>query len=146
MISIPLIPNNNSIDYLFKDISSNVRSIYYYDPITSMWKVYHTGQSSLSSLTTIEPKKGYFVFMNNPELITMNGNVSYINGTIPSLNFSSGWNLIGVHNTTSKTLAQEIGNLDYDSLWKLNSTNGYEQILNSTNTLADPGSAYWIFI
>jgi hypothetical protein len=146
MISIPFIPNNNSIDYLFEDVLSNIRRIYSYNPTTSMWEVYIPGQSSLSSLKTIEPRKGYLVFMKNQGSITISGNVSYNDETTPEINAVPGWNLIGVHNTTSKTMAQELGNLNYDSLWKLNSTNEYEQIIDSSTELTNPGSAYWVFI
>lgn len=144
LISIPLIPNNNSIESLFQPILNDVRSIYAYDTLNSSWLIYHNNSSVPRTLSTINPRTGYFVIMKNPATLTINGNLTYLNETYPLLNVYQGWNIIGIHNLTGKNVGQELSGIDYSSAWLLNQTDGYEQLSNFY--LTKPGVGYWVYV
>ncbi len=83
--------------------------------------------------------------MNNDAAVTINGDINYANGSLPGRNYASGWNLIGLNNLTSRTVQQEMENNLFNSFWKLNSTNEYEQ-MTDLNTQLEINKGYWIYI
>ncbi|MEK6974429.1 MAG: LamG-like jellyroll fold domain-containing protein, partial [Nanoarchaeota archaeon] len=144
LVSLPLVPVNNSITSIFGQILGNVRSIYSYNASTG-WGVYYPNPGVPSTLSTIEPRRAYFVMMNNSSSITINGNTNNANGSYPVNPLNPGWNLIGIHNLTSRTVQQEIENYNVSQVWKLNATNAYERITNF-NTQIQPGEGYWFYV
>jgi hypothetical protein len=139
LISIPLILEDYSINTIFEPIKENLTSIYHY--YNNEWKAYHTNPDITSGLNELKPKSGYFIIMKNNSILELNGAITYENGSVPVIQLKEDWNLIGVQGLTDL----EVLDLpfDYESLWKLNESNCYEEIF--TGTLST-GKGYWVEI
>jgi len=125
MVSIPYILENNSVENIFDD---KVESVWSYD--NDIWYVWTPGLGG--TLTTIEPKKGYWVAVDEDKIITFEGTES-INHTIPLHN---GWNLIG----PIKSIPMPLSNPHIiGSIWGWTG-NSYISVTDSL----EPKKAYWI--
>ena len=79
MVSLPIDPTDPSVDSVFAGVNRFGKSVYTFDGSTYV------------SVTTVEPKKGYWVFSVGSVTITVPG--SSITNTI---DFQGGWNMIGL--------------------------------------------------
>jgi len=123
MVSIPVIPADASMDAIFGD--NITLPVYEYD-------------AGYKSVTTLEPKKGYWVLANSPADIE-------ITGTAPSdleVTVVSGWNMIGpvssgvqVSSFTGITPPVYGYDAGYKSVTTLEQTEGYWVLASAETTL-----------
>ena len=146
LFSIPYALNDYNIKSIFATHLSDLDSIYYYDPIEK-WKVYHTNSSIPSTLMNLEPKTAYFVIMKDNINLTIKGNLTYYNGTMPTKLLKPGWNLIGIINSTSQhinsTLTQQ--NINYTTVWTFNNTIINYSLIDPDNFF-EVSKGYWVFV
>jgi len=125
MVSVPIIPDNNTVNHIFGQISTlNIRPV-------STWQF-----PSFIPVNQVQVKKGYWVFTPSPI------NIKIIGTPITEKNLSliSGWNMIG---TTG------LGNLDLTKIpnqvsqrppvtWQFPSFTPINQLM--------PGKGAWVFV
>ena len=140
LISLPMQPENNSINSVLKEIKGKWTDIAWYN---NSWvhKSYAYGDW-FGNLSTIDSGKGYWLWVNESVILPVSGGQ-------PPLNISlhTGWNLIGVPYVLN---ASEL-NLNYDKLVTYDSSLkiSYRMKYNGvwfTHNLEqmDPGKGYWI--
>ncbi|MEI6153463.1 MAG: hypothetical protein WCQ90_05190 [Deltaproteobacteria bacterium] len=143
-ISLQKQPENTAIEEVLKDISPNVRVVWGYDNAEKNWLKYKPGVTS--TLTTMVSGKGYWIYMNASDIITMAG------WTAPTTTVTlySGWNLIGYN--TDANLAYSLNSTSISGKWIIiwNWNSGTWSAKHSEMSLPLPsppsgkGLAYWI--
>gem|GEM_PF-1980653 len=132
LISLPLIPDDSSIDVVLADISNSVNMVeYYYNngPEDQGWLWYQPGVAE-STLTTMEDGKGYWVNMSSSATLTITGSQMPPAGELPpTYPVAEGWNLIGFKSTADMTNTDYLINLNpgtgYTVLWGYDPDEGY---------------------
>jgi hypothetical protein len=147
LISLPLIPTNNSIQYILGSVMYDVESVWSYSG--TAWTSYVPGVTS--TLTTIVDGKAYMIKCNGytgdtttapsggwptSVTITFQGRKGPVTtSSPPSYSFTAGWQLMGYKSTVSThTLA------DYLSLSTGETRTAYRY------NVADPDNPAWISI
>ncbi len=118
IISIPLIENNMSLKTIFPEVCSNVYG-------------YENGYLIID---TLHLKKGYWLKFDNPDTVEICG-LKTADNFIP---LSSGWNLIGLYNTS-----QPVENVFAYPGTLTSAFFGYDNGYIASNTL-ESGKGYWI--
>jgi len=152
LMSIPLIPEDASINSVLGGITQNAEKIWSYqydegegknkwkynEPISdgTRWKEYSY------MIQEITPGYGYYVFMENNDVIYGDGKDFEAGYDFPSqVTLTTGWNLIGHYGKTPLTLA--------NALWSLaeywNGDHVYDVEFGQQDTM-EPGKAYWVTI
>ena len=126
LISIPLILSNNSIEEVMKDIKENINVTYGYNPsATEKWEIYRPNSEITNTLSTIDPGKAYWIKMDNPDILSVNGTIDVKSGdapgVIPTFKAYPGWNLIGYYGTKDEAASTALQNVDgkYSAIWTL---------------------------
>jgi hypothetical protein len=152
MISLPLIPNDSSIDEVLKgtaNAAANVNIVQYYDTDRNDWLTYKPSAASGNTLTTMEDGRAYWIFMNVPGTLTISGKTNSIS---PRMYTVAGqkWNMIGFKSTTNRMVK------DYLPVSQMSSDDRlvvfeyaqdgdfYYDELENTDYM-EPGLGYWIF-
>jgi hypothetical protein len=150
LISLPLIPDNSSIENVLAGLNvpiENVEVIWYYDAATGNWLVYTPGPAP-DTLLTMEDGKGYWIKMSAPATLTVHGVViSLPPAAPPTYSVLLGWNLIGFTSTSSMTANTYLAGVKdkWASLWTFDPAIGtYVKVLGMDLML--PGRGYWIYM
>jgi Raf kinase inhibitor-like YbhB/YbcL family protein len=150
-ISLPRQPANTAISEVLKDVSANLHIVWSYDNESKQWSSYKKGLPS--TLTTMEPGKGYWVYMDASGTITMTGW-----NLLPStkVNLFEGWNLIGYagENNQDITTALDSISSNWSAVWNWTGGKWYAKVISmpvltdaiGQLTVLNPGRAYWIKI
>jgi hypothetical protein len=138
--TMPLIADNMSIDYVFRDISNKADKIYTRD---GQWKIHHF-DGKPSNLDDLEPGRGYMLFMNEGANLTINGSKTYPNLDFPRFTLSPGWYLISIFYERNNVLGI-IGSYPDHELYFYNTTSGEFEIAGSTRVLNEDES-YWVYV
>ena len=150
-ISLPRQPPNTAIGEVLKEVSSNVRIIWAYDNDKKNWLKYKAGQTS--TFNTMEPGKGYWLYVDASGNITMTG-WNPLSST--QVHLFDGWNLIGYAGTDGKDIATALTGIStkWNIIWNWTDGKWYGKHM-VIPTLPDPiqplsvfnlGKAYWIRI
>ena len=136
--SLPLFLKNYSVTEVFKDISSSVDRIYTYD---SGFKIYHFNGLP-SNLEELEVGKGYIVWMNSQDVLSINGSKRDENLERPNITLIPGWNFIGTF-SNSYDAQNILQGITYTELYTYNNeTMVYESV--SSEDYLDGERGYWI--
>ncbi len=143
LISLPLRQADTDIESVLSSIVNKYESVWAY--INGGWYSYDPGQPFFSDLSTLEAGIGYWIKMNEPaELL--------INGSDPSRNISlsDGWNLVGYNETSVMAVDTALDLIagQYHSIWayvngQWKSYNPNQPFFSDLSTLT-PGMGYWI--
>jgi len=94
LISLPMIPQDSSIEVVLSDVLENVNVVYGYEAGT--WLTYLTSAPEFATLTDIEDGKGYWVKMTAADTLIVYGTEQPLPPDTPRVyNVYNGWNLIG---------------------------------------------------
>ncbi len=152
LISLPLIPENTTIENVLADINGDVDIVWYYNANAGSWLNYKPEIGG--NLTTMEDGKGYWIFMNNTDTLTIIGSEMPAGGPEEPTSYSvvgNKWNLIGFKSVISmpvKNYITQIGNNDV--LWvykKYENEENEEYVLvhpSGTNSM-ESGYGYWLY-
>ena len=143
LISLWLIPANESIDVVTANITSDLYGVYYYDAYTKGWTAYFPSWSS--TLTKMTAGKGYWVKMTAADTLPVSGSFLPSGGvTPPSYSVYDGWNLIGFHSLNETVNASTyLGSCNWQSMFKWNNqTDSYNTVRPST--ILAKGEGYWM--
>lgn len=121
LISIPLIPEDNSIDTVFFDqLYDNMPGgtdytvmSYQYDEDEGENAWYQSRRTGYGDLDTVVPGYAYWVNVINDTNLTGNGSKYSEWGLPPSVYLNTGWNLIGKFGVTPVELGNETSDLVY---------------------------------
>ncbi|MCK5320312.1 Ig-like domain-containing protein [Candidatus Parcubacteria bacterium] len=164
LISLPLIPNSAVIVDVLADenflstTNDNVNIVKYYNSTEATpWSSYDPVHGG--SLGTMEDGKGYWIFMNIADTLTVNGTETAEGGDTPtSYELVEGdWNLVGLKSTTEMIAGDYIR--DYTDktlneksiLWDYKDRDGdgdreYSENPFYENGNMEPGYGYWLLI
>ncbi|MFC1719099.1 hypothetical protein ACFL6S_35935 [Candidatus Poribacteria bacterium] len=149
LISLPLQPEDTSLDSALASIQGEYSSIWAYDAANGQWLSRVTDRPSfLSNLDEVKSGAGYWVMMDTPSSLSIQGERSAI-----SIPLDTGWNLIGYDSLTTKTLEEALSSIagNYESVWTYDAVYGEwkRYVVDAQDPLNDleiiePGKGYWI--
>ncbi|MCK4553960.1 right-handed parallel beta-helix repeat-containing protein [Candidatus Parcubacteria bacterium] len=150
LISSPVVVSGNIGDVL-AGINDNINVVQYYN--FTEWLAYNPNITT-NDLTTIEDGKGYWIYMNDPDTLTLTGlaNPAVVEGSlIPSTyGVNDDWNLIGfrsVKNMNAKEYVEHYitGAFGKDYImWKYENGTSLEPLYLSDDM--NSGYGYWLFM
>ncbi|MDP3043456.1 MAG: Ig-like domain-containing protein [bacterium] len=159
LISLPLIPTNSAIANVLSGVTNinNVNTVKYYNSTNETWASYTPGFGV--NLTTMEDGKGYWIFMNSADTLTVNGSETPAGGETPVSYqlVDNKWNLIGFKSTIEMTAGDYVGkftNKELNSksiLWDYKDRDGdgdreYSKDPFGENGNMEPGYGYWLLM
>jgi len=114
LISLPLIPENSSIEAVLEGVP-NVVSVWTYDAATGNWYVYSPVDAT-NTMTEMKDGPGYWVMMDRSARLIVRGVTMYPGGeqVPPSYPVYEGWNLIGFKSTEEMAAEEYLA-----SVWSL---------------------------
>ncbi|MCW3135323.1 MAG: hypothetical protein N2V77_00040 [Canidatus Methanoxibalbensis ujae] len=148
LISLPLIPENESIDSVLADCMDEIDSVHAYDARNGTWLTWRPYFGG--TLTTMTTGKGYWIFMDDACTFRYRGYYLNPGALPPSYEVVEGWNLIGFHSLrTNVTPAQYLEGVRYteplygyeDGRWIL-----YCNGLYCDRNFMDIGKGYWVYV
>ena len=140
LISLPLIPTDSDIDAVLYGVEG-IEIVWAYDA-TVGWSRYIPGAAP-DTLETMEDGKGYWVLMNAPATLTVEGFVMPPPPVVPpTYAVVAGWNLIGFRSLETMDAQDYLEGVNWTVLWRFDEE-GFTQVL-PTHDLT-PGLGYWLY-
>jgi len=151
LVSLPIIPKDKRIEYVFGPIMGKWSEIWTYDAQYKSWvwarEVYSGGVwTVVGTLRTLEDGKGYWICMTEEAYLVVRGY-----GLVPGPNVPptypvyKGWNLIGLKSKYETPVADYLRDLNYSYIIGFDpSTGRFISVDPSTGTLT-PGMGYWVY-
>jgi len=155
LISLPLMPGENSIASVLSLINGNYSIIWEYNASNTSdhWKKYDPSVPFGNDLINMEPGKGYWILMTSDDTLP-------ISGTVPeSTDFvlKTGWNLIGYNSLDSQPVAEAISSIssNYSIIWTYNASDTTDHWkkydhpsvpFGNDLIIVEPGKGYWIMM
>ncbi len=156
LISLPLIPEDSSIEVILADILDNVNIVYGYE--ADAWSTYLPAVPDFATLTDIEDGKGYWIEMTADDTLTVYGSDLPAPPQVPPVyNVYEGWNLIGfksridmAHETYLSTIPEDIQPNTVIYGWDATSQT-YDSVIIGfndppVNTELTSGEGYWLYL
>jgi hypothetical protein len=153
-VSFPLDPPGASISEALKDISPNIRVMWGYATEAGTWLKYRVpapGVTDTGTLASLNPGKGYWIYMNSSDTLSMDGWSVPLSTTV---HLNEGWNLVGyrgLDNSDINAALQDIAG-KWTIAWNWDNGTWYSR-LSSGQALPIPGfsllnqkKAYWILV
>jgi hypothetical protein len=143
LISLPVSPADSSINSLLSSITGKYDAIYSYDTSLNQYQSYIPGESS-NSLSTLEPGRGYWIYLNQDAQISLRGSL-----LTTSVSLKSGWNLAGFNSTQSSSVDVALKSLEgkFSAVYGFDGKSYMSYIPGDENGLKtlEPGKGYWIY-
>jgi len=151
LISLQVEPFDTSVENVFSSIWENVSAVWTYNTSENHWYRYvKEGPPMFNDLTEIHARKGYWIFMNEEDMLEVIG-VEYDN----NINLVEGWNLVGIKGFDSSSVPDDLSNIEgkYESIWSYDAEEDrwYRYIVDGPPFLNDltsmeKGKGYWIYV
>lgn len=143
LISLPLIPNDTSIESVLSTVLSNVVSVWRYDAASASWVNYVPGLGG--RLTTMEDGKGYWINMKALATLTISGSaMPHPPAMPPTYSVVPGYNQIGFKSMTANGVRAYLAGTNYRFPIYAYASDGYFQISSDGYSL-QPGKGYWVY-
>jgi len=154
LITLPVIPQDTSIESVLSSIISNVQDVWEFDPsdTNDPWKRYRPGLEDYSDLTQMTAGNGYWIKVSSNTTLQITGEPISANTLIY---LKQGWNIIGWPYQNSEEIITALSGLvfgvDYNQVSRFNSTTGaQENFLNQSGSddfsNFNPNQAYYIYM
>ncbi|MDI6889067.1 MAG: Ig-like domain-containing protein [Methanocellales archaeon] len=150
LISLPLIPENSSIEAVLSGMEGGtVESVWAYDASTGDWYVYTPGPAA-DTLTEMKDGIGYWVKMDGSADLVVRGVTMYPGAQVPpSYPVYEGWNLIGFKSTEWNYAEDYLASVwdyfnepwSYPLVYYPESKYGFYSAY-----YMEPGHGYWIYM
>ena len=139
LISLPLIPDSTDIGDVLASMSSNIDVVKYYDTSTGTWLSYVPNVGG--TLNTMEDGKGYWIYMNEADTLTVNGvEMPGPAEILPVYPVAMEWNLIGFKSVNSMNSSAYLSGVSYIRAY------GYdEDYFTVIGKDMEPGFGYWLY-
>ena len=150
LISLPLIPDESGMlsieDVLASGDIENIGIIRAYDASTGLFP-YYIPSSGTGDLTEITDGFGYWMYMNEADVLTVYGREMPVPPEIPpSYSVIEGWNLIGFKSVEDDLTADYLVSITgtYPVIWRYDAaTLEYANIINGNMTV---GHGFWLWV
>jgi len=153
LFSLPLIPDDSSIEVVLADVMENVEIVWGYKE--GVWSKYLPGLPEFSALTDLVDGEGYWVLMTAEDTVTVSGVELPGPGILPPVyDVVKGWNMIGFKSvdvmdidTYLTTIPETVLDSSVSYGWNA-AVQDYELVyLGDFVTGAfDPGQGYWLYL
>jgi hypothetical protein len=140
LISLPLIPNDSSIEVILADIAAVVDRVWTYDAETKLWSGWP------GTLTEMVDGKGYWIKMTAPATLIIHGTVMPVDPLtpMPTYHVVPGWNLIGFKEIDEMGADTYLAGVEYVRIWSFE--HGIWVPVNPETGTMKPGLGYWIAV
>ena len=143
LVSLPLIPDDSSIEVVLADILVNVTSVWSYDEATEGWSSYAPG--SPSDLSDMVDGDGYWVMMSSAATLTVYGDeMPEPPAMPPTYDLFAGWNLIGYKGLEAMNASVYLGDAVADDCIRIYGFDDGSYFGVSMDEPLEPGLGYWI--
>ncbi len=140
LISLPLVPENTSIDAVLASIEGNYSVVY-------AWIDGGPKQSGVRpplGLTEMTVEYGYWIYMTAPDILELSG-------TVPvqtTINVSQGWNLVGYPFDTAQNLTDVLSPINYTVVYAWIDGGPRQSGVRPPLGLTEmsPGYGYWVYV
>jgi len=147
LISVPVRLPSNAIDVVLQSIMSDCSSVWAYEAMDTggEWKRYiKDAPGFLNTLETIEAGRGYWIQMDDPADLTLDGNEV----AIEPIPLKPGWNLVGYNSLTARPI-EEVSPSVCNSVWTYDAKDDEwkRYIVGGTANnleIMEPGKGYWM--
>ncbi len=164
LVSVPYVLLNDDIEEVLSGVSDNLDSVWQYDAVADQWYVYRPDDPLGSNLSTIEPGWGYWIAMDDADLLTIGGSLFSPVTTPPERALKHGWNLIGYYGAEGQggyygpvgsgkmarcalfSLGESFTDKGWTALltyWEPDNPGQWKEY--SYYQSLDPGAGYWLF-
>jgi hypothetical protein len=144
LISLPLIPDNSSIEAVLSGIMEHVDSVWAYNAETGKWLMYDPDTPEISNLHEMKDGVGYWIKMTSNVTLTIHGSeFPAPPATPPVYHVVPGWNLIGYKEVVEMTVKDYLAGVEYVRLWTF--VDGRWVAVKETDLMV-PGRGYWIAV
>jgi hypothetical protein len=137
-VSIPFPIRNKNLSNL---INNNISRAYNYE--NGIWSIYNYNMPDLSNFYLLNDRKGYFLLVNSPTTIKINGLKKYYNDSLFNYNLNNRWNTIAIMGSNPISVARLRNTNNITEVWTFNGTS-YIQMVDSANLI--PGNGYWVYV
>ena len=139
LISLPLIPENSTIEAVLTDLDG-VEAVWSYEAGT--W--YSYAPDVPSDLTEMTDGKGYWIEMSASATLTVYGTEMPEDplAPLPAYPVVVGWNLVGFKETYTMRVSDYLAGVSYARVYEY--VGGYHSL--SASDLMKPGQGYWIAV
>ena len=149
LISLYLQPMDTRLSSVLSSIEGKYDSVWAYDAMTGQWRRNVTDTPSfLNDLEEMEAHLGYWIMMNQPATLIVEGS-----SPASAIPLRAGWNLVGYNSQTPALLDDYLSTVEdsCNSIWTYDATAGEwlqyyasaPAFLNDLEYL-EPGNGYWI--
>ncbi len=152
-ISFPRLPADRNIENVLQTVLAHLNIVWGYDNQNKTWLKYKPSTSP-STLTSIDPGKGYWLYLNDPASLALEGG-----DVSPNVQLYGGWNLVGFNGADGTNADTSLSGItgNWSILW--NWKNGQWKIKRPSPdwvgipsilipfpgiTIFNQGRAYWI--
>jgi hypothetical protein len=148
LVSIPLIPDITSLDYILESISGKYDAVQWYNSSDSNdpWKHYKVGKPFGNDIIPLNETMGFWIHITEPckTMFIYNGTQPSSNQFIP---LKKGWNMVGYPSLTNHNRTVGLNQLkfgvDVDAVqWFDSSTKSWHDM--GENDSFEIGRGYWI--
>lgn len=142
LMSLPIVPDDPSIESVLSGILADLDAVWSYDAETGTWFSYSPGVPS--TLTQMVDGKGYWVKMNVATILIIDGTELPPPPALPpAYKVVPGWNLIGFKETTSMNASDYLAGVVWVRMYDFYD-GAYHIVL--PDDLMVPGRGYWIAV
>lgn len=153
MFSLPLIPDDSSIEVVLADVMENVEIVWGYK--NGEWSNYLPAFPEFSTLTELVDGEGYWVKMIADDTVTVSGVELPGPGILPPVyEVDEGWNLIGFKSVDTMsisgyltTIPEAVRDASVSYGWD-SSAQAYKMVFlgRALDLEFSPGEAYWLYL
>jgi hypothetical protein len=113
-ISLPLTPPDVTVDRVLSPVSSKTTIVWGYDSEAKIWKKWTPGGGAANTLLTMEPGKGYWIFMSQAVSLDISSWGALVS---PSTVLNQGWNLVGYAGVDGRSPALSLA--PFSGMWSI---------------------------
>ncbi len=151
LISIPLVPQDTSVEAVLNGVNPEVVWAYKHNPETgeNQWYFYSGEAGDLDEMI---PGYGYYVIMSEEDTLYNDGDKYYLLGNNiplpPQVTLTTGWNLVGHYGLNEVPKEEETQDLSGGLLTDLAEVNLLTEEAMPVSDWEDliPGEGYWAFV
>jgi len=147
LISLPIVPDDDAIAMVLKDILEDVISVWYYHPQED-WQVYRPGGPS--DLWKMKDGQAYWINMNKKADLTVVGHQDVAPPgeapppPPPAYNVVKGWNMVGFRSMVEMNADDYLKNTDYVRILGFDRDRGWFNVGPGKVEKLEPGLGYWV--
>lgn len=145
LISIPLVQENTSREYVLQTLDSNYSAIQGYHAGKSRpWLHWHRDKPNFfNDIIEVNHEYGYYIDMLKADHLVVAGKVP----NSPQISLTAGWNLVGYPSLTDRTSDDALSSISgmVNNVYFYNVTTDIDEVLGPFDTM-NPEFGYWVHV